>query len=166
MISIFLAITFFLKGRIADLEIQHEKGEITDEEIFQEELSVAKYWARDQITNQLKVAAQSTPKVQGNSIFALVALSNAVASLEDEENVSTEKNYQYVSMRHWLLKVADTLIVVFDGNAKISGKPFQWCQQVNKRVKSTRWSVKVITEMPYKEKECFIILPSLRSDLP
>ena len=67
--------------------------------------------------------------MQGNSIFALVALSNAVSSLEDE-NVSKEESHQYVTMRHWLLKVADTVIVVFDGNAKTAGKPFQWCQQV------------------------------------
>ncbi|XP_066935726.1 focadhesin-like isoform X2 [Clytia hemisphaerica] len=120
----------FIEGRIADLDIQLEKGEITDKESFEEEVSVAKYWARDQIINQLKTAAKGTPKVQGNSIFALVGLANAVSSMEDE-NVGKEESHQYVSMRHWMLKVFDTVLVVFDGNAKIHGKPFQWCQQVS-----------------------------------
>ena len=41
---------------------------------------------------------------------------------------------QYVSTRHWLLTVADTVMVVFDGNYKSKHKPFQWCQQVRLKV--------------------------------
>jgi len=123
--------TLLVKGRVADIEIQKEKGDKADQESLDEEIRLARYWARDQLFNLLRNSAKGTPKAQGNSVFALVALANAVV-LHENENVSgkEESAQQYVSMKHWLLKVVDTVLVVFDGNAKTLGKPFEWCQQV------------------------------------
>ena len=87
---------------------------------------------RDDITSKLRKASKGSPKVQGNSIFALVGLASAVETYkEGEEKMVAE---QYISTRHWLLKVADTVMVVFDGNYKSKHKPFQWCQQVRLKV--------------------------------
>lgn len=121
----------YIKGRIADLSIKEEKGEIDDKEGLKEEIEFAKFWARDEITNQLRKASKSTPKLQGNSMFALVGLLNAVVSYEDEEEIKVAAPDEYISTRTWTLKVADTVMTVFDGNIKLKGKPFQWCQQVS-----------------------------------
>lgn len=120
------------------MESNNEKGLVTDKEIFEEELGTAKYWARDQIMNQLKTASKGSPKVQGNSIFGLGALANAVL-LYEQGKIKTEESHQYVSMRSWLLKVADTIAVVFNGNIKTKSKPFQWCQQVTSNQSNNKY---------------------------
>ena len=62
--------------------------------------------------------------------MALVGLAKAVSYYEENICKSEVKADQYLSMRTWLLKVADTVMVVFDGNFKAKSIPFQWCQQV------------------------------------
>lgn len=128
------------------MEANNEKELVTDKEIYDDELATAKYWARDQIMNQLKTASKGSPKVQGNSIFGLAALANAVLSHE-QGKIKTEESHQYVSMRSWLLKVADTIAVVFDGNLKTKNKPFQWCQQVTFSWSCKRFSLRYITSL-------------------
>ena len=67
--------------------------------------------------------------MQGNSILALSGLALCMVNvnrLVDDKN----KPLQYVATKDWLVKVADTVMVVFDGNFKPKGNPFQWCQQV------------------------------------
>ena len=100
--------------------------------MYDEDLATVKFWARDEITNQLRKASRGSPKVQGNSVLALVGLANAVADHEQNESKQDKQMApaQYVSVRGWLLKVADTVMVILDGNLKPKSKPFQWCQQV------------------------------------
>ena len=112
------------------MELQKERGQLAYEELYEEEVTTAKFWARDQITNQLKKASKGSPRAQGNSILALVGLANAVNSYEENEDRKLDPPDQYISVRSWLLKIADTVFVVFDGNYKTKSKPFQWCQQV------------------------------------
>lgn len=106
---------------------------VTDEELHNDHLTSIKFWSRDQITNQLRKASKGSPKTQGNSILALVGLANAISSFEENESKEDRMRTpdQFISVRSWLLKVADTVMVVFDGNYKPASKPFQWCQQVD-----------------------------------
>ena len=72
---------------------------------------------------------RESPSMQGNSILALSGLAVYMANvnrLVDDKS----KPLQYVTTKDWLTKVADTVMVVFDGNFKPKGNPFQWCQQV------------------------------------
>lgn len=132
----------FSEGRRADLELQKERGLVTDEELHNDHLTSIKFWSRDQITNQLRKASKGSPKTQGNSILALVGLANAISSFEENESKEDRMRTpdQFISVRSWLLKVADTVMVVFDGNYKPASKPFQWCQQVSSE-KSTASSL-------------------------
>ena len=74
--------------------------------------------------------SRGNPTVQGNSVIALAGLAAKISQLpvKDERQAST----QYSSRKDWLLRVADTLMVVLDGNFKPKGEPMQWCQQVSK----------------------------------
>lgn len=120
-----------IRGRTADLILKNDKEPFEDEEEFKEDLESVKFWARDDITNQLRKASKGTPKLQGNSMFALVGLLNAVTTYEEDDESDYPVPDRYVSMRSWIVKVTDTVITIFDGNFKAKGKPFQWCQQVS-----------------------------------
>ncbi|XP_047129066.1 focadhesin isoform X1 [Hydra vulgaris] len=119
-----------IQGRKANLEISKEKKLISDEE-FQEDSKSIKFWVRDQITDQLKKASKQSPHLQGNSVLGLVGLAHAVSNYEENNDKCEGNADPYLSMRTWLLKVADTIMVVFDGNFKAKSIPFQWCQQIS-----------------------------------
>ncbi|XP_065649602.1 focadhesin isoform X7 [Hydra vulgaris] len=119
-----------IQGRKANLEISKEKRLISDEE-FQEDSKSIKFWVRDQITDQLKKASKQSPQLQGNSVLGLLGLAHAVSNYEENNDKCEANADPYLSMRTWLLKVADTIMVVFDGNFKAKSIPFQWCQQIS-----------------------------------
>ena len=72
--------------------------------------------------------------MQGNSILALAGLACKVALTNCIERKDTSKassvSTQFRSKKDWLVRVADTIMVVFDGNLKPKPEPMQWCQQV------------------------------------
>lgn len=63
--------------------------------------------------------------MQGNSVLALVGLARAVSMIVRQQT-SSETTEQY----QWLSVVADTVMVVLDGNYKPKGPTLVWCQQV------------------------------------
>ena len=67
--------------------------------------------------------------MQGNSVLALAGLAAAVASYVSRQSSSGETQ-QNQRNSDWLLMVADTLMVVLDGNYKPKGDTLIWCQQV------------------------------------
>jgi hypothetical protein len=76
--------------------------------------------------------------VQGNSVLALAGLAFAVSSYISQQSVEDKSNQSDGSVqeeerhrtREWLCVVADTLMVVLDGNYKAKTSPLVWCQQV------------------------------------
>ena len=81
----------------------------------------------------LELKFRGNPTVQGNSVLALAGLANAIAVERSQlrQDGKEDTPEQYISMHSWLLKVADTIMTVFDGNFKAKSKPFQWCQKVS-----------------------------------
>lgn len=77
--------------------------------------------------------------MQGNSIFGLAGLAVIISS-ENEPLVEKQLSMRYCSNKDWLVKVADTVMVVLDGNFKPKGRPMQWCQQVSLPLVSTYFS--------------------------
>lgn len=73
---------------------------------------------------------RGNPSVQGNSVLALAGLARAVSIFVQQQSSSgTTESYQRNA--EWLNMVADTLMVVLDGNYKAKGPTLVWCQQVN-----------------------------------
>ena len=73
--------------------------------------------------------------MQGNSVMALAGLASVVSQFKGnvkKDSDDQEVFQQYLSTKEWLLKVADTLMAVLDGNFKPKSEPFKWCQQVSK----------------------------------
>lgn len=77
--------------------------------------------------------------MQGNSVLALAGLANAVfryrSSVESNSNgkeatAASFKEQKYKPIQEWIDAVADTLLVILDGNLKTIGPPLNWCQQV------------------------------------
>lgn len=68
--------------------------------------------------------------MQGNSVLALAGLTRAV-SIFVQQQTSSGTTEQYQRNTEWLNMVADTLMVVLDGNYKPKGPTLVWCQQVN-----------------------------------
>ena len=70
--------------------------------------------------------------MQGNSVLALAALAMKVSASSDKKGGDELRNRsaQYLDKNSWLAKVADTIMVVLDGNFKPKTTPLQWCQQV------------------------------------
>ena len=75
--------------------------------------------------------------MQGNSLFALAGLANAVfqyhSTIEHDQEVTKPEAGGDVKHQHlteWIATVVDTLLVVLDGNVKVFGTPMDWCQQV------------------------------------
>ena len=72
---------------------------------------------------------RGNPTIQGNSILALSGL--AVTIVTNDGPMDEKHSFmRYIDTKDWLVKVADTVMVVLDGNFKPKGQPFQWCQQV------------------------------------
>lgn len=68
--------------------------------------------------------------MQGNSVLALAGLAQAVF-LFVQQQTSSGATEQYQRNTEWLSLVADTIMVVLDGNHKPKGPTLVWCQQVN-----------------------------------
>ncbi len=74
--------------------------------------------------------------MQGNSILALSGLAYKI-SLIDSDGIKRHSegapvdSVQFVNNKEWLLRVADTVMVVFNGNFRPKSEPMRWCQQVN-----------------------------------
>lgn len=68
--------------------------------------------------------------MQGNSVLALAGLAQAVF-LFVQQQTSSGATEQYQRNTEWLSLVADTIMVVLDGNHKPKGPTLIWCQQVN-----------------------------------
>jgi len=119
-----------VEGRKAELEMQHSHGHIQDVEELKTRQMNSWLWVRDQITEQLKAASRGNPSVQGNSVLALAGLARAVSIFVQQQSSSgTTESYQRNT--EWLNVVADTLMVVLDGNYKAKGPTLVWCQQVS-----------------------------------
>ena len=73
---------------------------------------------------------RGNPSVQGNSVLALAGLAQAVSLFVQQQNSSGETE-QYQRNTEWLNMVADTIMVVLDGNYKPKDPTLVWCQQVN-----------------------------------
>lgn len=73
---------------------------------------------------------RGNPSVQGNSVFALAGLAQAV-SLFVQQQTSSGTTEQFQRNTEWLSMVADTVMVVLDGSYKPKGPTLVWCQQVN-----------------------------------
>lgn len=67
--------------------------------------------------------------MQGNSVLALVGLARAVSMIVRQQT-SSETTEQYQWNNEWLSVVADTVMVVLDGNYEPKGPTLVWCQQV------------------------------------
>ena len=72
---------------------------------------------------------RGNPSVQGNSVLALAGLARAV-SIFVQQQTSSETTEQYQRNSEWLNVVAETVMVVLDGNYKPKGPTLVWCQQV------------------------------------
>ncbi|XP_068741397.1 focadhesin-like [Montipora capricornis] len=119
-----------VEGRKAELEMQHSHGHIKDPEELKTRQANSWLWVRDQITEQLKGASRGNPSVQGNSVLALAGLARAVVQFIQQQSSSGETE-QYQRNTEWLSLVADTILVVLDGNYKPKGPTLVWCQQVS-----------------------------------
>ncbi|XP_015773334.1 PREDICTED: LOW QUALITY PROTEIN: focadhesin-like [Acropora digitifera] len=119
-----------VEGRKAELEMQHSHGHIKDPEELATRQANAWLWVRDQMTEQLKGTSRGNPSVQGNSVLALAGLAQAVA-LFVQQQTSSGATEQYQRNTEWLSLVADTIMVVLDGNHKPKGPTLVWCQQVS-----------------------------------
>ncbi|XP_027059446.1 focadhesin-like [Pocillopora damicornis] len=119
-----------VEGRKAELEMQHSHGHIQDTEELKIRQSNCWLWVRDQITKQLRTVSRGNPSVQGNSVLALVGLARAVSMIVRQQT-SSETTEQYQWNNEWLSEVADTVMVVLDGNYKPKGPTLVWCQQVS-----------------------------------
>jgi len=119
-----------VEGRKAELEMQHSHGHIQDTEELKTRQMNSWLWVRDQITEQLKAASRGNPSVQGNSVLALVGLAQAVSLFVQQQN-SSGATEQYQRNTDWLIMVADTIMVVLDGNYKPKGSTLVWCQHVS-----------------------------------
>eukprot|EP00795_Rhopilema_esculentum_P006145 gene6145-11535_t len=130
-----------LEGRKAELSLQFDKGSIT-EEYLKSETESSFCWVRDQLTSQLMKASKGIPTMQGNSVLALAALAVKVSTSSDNKGDDDLRNQsvQYLDKKSWLAKVADTIMVVLDGNFKPKTTPLQWCQQFSSH-KSTASSL-------------------------
>jgi len=119
-----------VEGRKAELDMQHSHGHIQDVEELKTRQMNSWLWVRDQITEQLKAASRGNPSVQGNSVLALAGLARAVSIfIQQQSSSGTTESYQRNT--EWLNMVADTLMVVLDGNYKAKGPTLVWCQQVS-----------------------------------
>ena len=67
--------------------------------------------------------------MQGNSVLALAGLAQAVFLFVQQQS-SSGATEQYQRNTEWLSLVADTIMVVLDGNHKPKGPTLVWCQQV------------------------------------
>ncbi|XP_044183101.1 focadhesin-like isoform X2 [Acropora millepora] len=119
-----------VEGRKAELEMQHSHGHIKDPEELASRQANAWLWVRDQMTEQLKGTSRGNPSVQGNSVLALAGLAEAVF-LFVQQQASSGATEQYQRNTEWLSLVADTIMVVLDGNHKPKGPTLVWCQQVS-----------------------------------
>lgn len=73
---------------------------------------------------------RGNPSVQGNSVLALAGLAQAVSLFVQQQN-SSGATEQYQRNTDWLIMVADTIMVVLDGNYKPKGPTLVWCQHVS-----------------------------------
>eukprot|EP00112_Aurelia_sp_Birch-Aquarium-sp1_P008564 Seg1947.2 transcript_id=Seg1947.2/GoldUCD/mRNA.D3Y31 product=Focadhesin protein_id=Seg1947.2/GoldUCD/D3Y31 len=128
-----------VEGRKAELSLLFNQGRLDSEADLKDEIASSELWARDQLSSQLMRASKGNPTVQGNSVIALAGLAAKISQLpvKDERQSSSA---QYSSRKDWLLRVADTVMVVLDGNFKPKGEPMQWCQQFSSQ-KSTASSL-------------------------
>eukprot|EP00112_Aurelia_sp_Birch-Aquarium-sp1_P004052 Seg1459.7 transcript_id=Seg1459.7/GoldUCD/mRNA.D3Y31 product=Focadhesin protein_id=Seg1459.7/GoldUCD/D3Y31 len=128
-----------VEGRKAELSLLFNQGRLDSEADLKDEIASSELWARDQLSSQLMRASKGNPTVQGNSVIASAGLAAKISQLpvKDERQASST---QYSSRKDWLLRVADTVMVVLDGNFKPKGEPMQWCQQFSSQ-KSTASSL-------------------------
>lgn len=119
---------------------------------------------------------RGNPSVQGNSVLALAGLARAVSIFVQQQSSSgTTEPYQRNT--EWLNMVADTLMVVLDGNYKAKGPTLVWCQQVNnyRLLHELSWSTSALLIMAslshsnrkecltkYEAKEGFQLFPGFK----
>ena len=87
--------------------------------------------------------------MQGNSVLALAGLARAVVQFIQQQSSSGETE-QYQRNTEWLSLVADTILVVLDGNYKPKGPTLVWCQQVK-----TTFSLHTNTRLPLVTRQSF-----------
>ena len=92
------------------------------------------------------LSSRGNPSVQANSVLGLAGLASTMATYMAQQtdsesrretdsegspgSDSASQEQQYQGSREWLVIVADTMIVILDGNYKAKGPTLQWCQQV------------------------------------
>ncbi|KAK3740115.1 hypothetical protein QZH41_012352, partial [Actinostola sp. cb2023] len=141
-------------GRKEEIAMQFSRGHITDKSevddkqnnawlcrhlCHESSIEMPGKWTRDIVTEQLQSASRGNPSVQGNSVLALAGLAVAVSTYVSQQSPNNQSNESDGSTgvderhraREWLCVVADTLMVVLDGNYKACTAPLTWCQQVS-----------------------------------
>ncbi|KAG7495749.1 focadhesin [Solea senegalensis] len=118
-----------LQGRRADLEMQQKQGKENAEEL-QYKQHCAWMWARDQLTDVIKVATKDSPVVQGNSILALSSLAAVLAKYESnlpaDSDGSLGAGPEFVPTASWLSMVLETLLSIMSSSYKARGQVFPW----------------------------------------
>ncbi|XP_034470972.1 focadhesin [Hippoglossus hippoglossus] len=118
-----------LQGRRADMEIQQKLGKENPEEL-QYKQHCAWLWARDQLTDVIKVATKDSPVVQGNSILALSGLAAVLAKYESNLPVDSDGSLgagpEFVPTASWLSMVLETLLSIISSSYRARGQVFPW----------------------------------------
>ncbi|XP_019955729.2 focadhesin isoform X1 [Paralichthys olivaceus] len=118
-----------LQGRRADMELQQKQGKESPEEL-QYKQHCAWLWARDQLTDVIKVATKDSPVVQGNSILALSGLAAVLAKYESNLPVDSDGSLgagpEFVPTASWLSMVLETLLSIISSSYRARGQVFPW----------------------------------------
>ncbi|XP_062239752.1 focadhesin [Platichthys flesus] len=118
-----------LQGRRAQMEMQQKQGKENPEEL-QYKQHCAWLWARDQLTDVIKVATKDSPVVQGNSILALSGLAAVLAKYESNLPVDSDGSLgagpEFVPTASWLSMVLETLLSIISSSYRARGQVFPW----------------------------------------
>ncbi|XP_046860835.1 focadhesin-like isoform X2 [Xenia sp. Carnegie-2017] len=121
----------FVEGRKMELTLQKEREHI-NEEAFVSGIQTAWLWARDTLTDILKLGSIGSHVMQGNSLLALAGLVDSVASFKNKQTVQENQlsfNDSYACMETWLTSIADRMLVTLDANVQTNGPPMLWGHQ-------------------------------------